>query len=386
MCTTKYGQLAMALVSFGFGCSAKTSTPATDGSAGVHEAGKLTDTRTIDAQALDSKTLDSKATDSGIADGAASSMDSGHAADVRDTQSAIDSSHDVASSKDGSQDYPGSADTSQVKDVNGSPADVAVETGPIGFGTCASPIKIPQGFVHFDVTKDTTGAAHVFDFPCANNGASLVFQITIPSRQPQLVYADTFGTAWNTALFFSDDCDTPTTSSGMESACNDDACGTSQSQAVVAVGYGYHYLVVSGVNGESGPVTVHFQAATLGSGPTAYLPQGSGSEQGSTSGTDTSALCEAAGPMDNYWWPSCPDDVGGDFHASTCDGLKWDTVLGLQIPRTDTLACTNVYDPACEPRSSIDATLPPGAGVQVLTVGGSNAKDMGNYTLTYARP
>ena len=383
MCTTKYWQLAMALASFGLGCSAKTSTSGADGSAGVNEAGKLADSRTIDSQTLDSKTFDLRATESGVADGGASSIDNGRATDARDTQSAIDSAREVAGSRDGSQDYPSSPDA--FKDVNGSASDMAPEAGLVGLGTCASPIKIPQGFYHLDVTRDTTGAAHVFDFPCASNGGSLVFQITIPSRQPQLVYADTFGTAWNTAIFFSDECDTPSPSGGMASACSDDACGTSQSQAAVAVGYGYHYLVVSGVDGESGPVTVHFEAATLGSGPSSYLPLGSGAVQGTTSGTDTSALCEAAGPINNYWWSSCPDDLGGAFHASTCDGSKWDTVLGLQVPRTDSQSC-NDDDNTCGMRSSLDAILPPGAGLQILTVGGSNAKDMGNYTLTYTRP
>ena len=162
-----------------------------------------------------------------------------------------------------------SIDASQAKDANGT----AIDSGPVGLGTCASPIDIPSGVDHVDVTVSTTGAAHIFDFPCASNGADLVLRVKVASPQPQLIYADTFGATWNTALFFSDACDTPVASADMDTVCNDDACGTSQSQASAALSYGYHYLIVSGANGESGDVTVHIEAAALGTGPTVALPR-----------------------------------------------------------------------------------------------------------------
>ena len=138
-------------------------------------------------------------------------------------------------------------------------------------------------------------------------------------------------------------------------------------------------------NGESGDTTVHIQGAVLGNGPTSALPGGAGSVQGITSGMDRSGLCDTSGAKNNYWWLSCPDDVGGAFTASTCGGARWDTALQLQIPRTDTLSC-NDDDPICGMQSTVATTLPPGAGIQVLTVGGTTGDSMGAYALTYTRP
>jgi hypothetical protein len=37
-------------------------------------------------------------------------------------------------------------------------------------------------------------------------------------------------------------------------------------------------------------------------------------------------------------------------------------------------------------QSTIAYALPPGAGIQVLTVGGATGTSIGDYTLTYTRP
>jgi hypothetical protein len=155
-----------------------------------------------------------------------------------------------------------------------------------------------------------------------------------------LVYADTFGAAWNTALFFSDTCDKPTFPSGQgAAACNDDACGTSQSQVVGVLRSGYHYLIVSGANGESGDVTVHVDRAVVGTTNPIDLASGSGTLQGNVAGGGTTNLCEASGPQSNYWWLTCPDYAGGAFQASNCNTATWNTVLSLQIPRGPILSC-----------------------------------------------
>jgi hypothetical protein len=206
-----------------------------------------------------------------------------------------------------------------------------------------------------------------------------------------MAYADTFGTSLNTALFFTDTCDIPTPPDSSDMAvCNDDACGTSQSQAFAPLAYGFHYLIVSGVNGDSGDVIVHFQHAPLGNGPIAALPQGSATATGTVGGLDTTRTCDMAGPKNSYWWVSCPDDLGGNFHASTCDGADWDTALILQIPRLDTVSC-NDDDLTCGVQSTVDTAITPGAGMFVLTVARTLMIRIGDltnytYTLTYTRP
>jgi hypothetical protein len=211
-----------------------------------------------------------------------------------------------------------------------------------------------------------------------------VLSFTLTQRE--LVYADTFGAGFDTVLYFSASCAaTPGSGDVGTTTCSDNACGSMQSQAVAVLGYGRHYLVVSGANGASGTATVHFQHTPIGNGALTLLPAGSGTSMGTTTGDGFLNGCEAAGPDNSYWWKSCPDYAGGAMTASTCNGAAFDTVLSLQVPRNDIVSC-NDDDMACDFQSTLGYTLPPGAGIQVITVDSSTASNSGNYTLTYTRP
>jgi hypothetical protein len=143
---------------------------------------------------------------------------------------------------------------------------------------------------------------------------------------------------------------------------------------------------VSGVNGASGNVTVHFQHAPVGTGALANLPTDQNQVQGTTIyGIDNSSTCEAAGAKNSYWWASCPDYAGGNFSATTCNGADWDTVLFLQVPQAGTLLCSD-DDPACGILSTVSAKIDPGAGLYVLTVAGALMSTFGDYTLSYTLP
>ena len=169
--------------------------------------------------------------------------------------------------------------------------------------------------------------------------------------------------------------------------CSDDACGTSQSQIVALLDPGSYFIIVSGANGESGEVTLHFQHAQIGNGPLAALPAGTGSLTGTTSGKGKMVdVCEAPGPENSYWWLSCPDYAGGGFAASTCTGTSFDTMLALQIPRTNAITCVDNTEP-CGTRSSMSTTIPPGAGLNLMSVaGGGSIFALGSYQVTYTRP
>jgi hypothetical protein len=222
---------------------------------------------------------------------------------------------------------------------------------------------------------------------CGANGADVVFSIFVPA--PALIYADTFGTAWDTMLQISSDCPpkTPATSWNGFEGCSDDACNTAQSQVAAYVGRGTYYIILSDANGDSGTATLHFDQTVVGGGVIDKFPQGTGTFLGATfsGGSNGSLICEASGPDDTYWWTTCPDAPGGAFSATTCGGATFDTVLTLQIPRAAIAAC-NDDDDACGTQSSVAATVPAGAGLQSLLVGGSVARDYGNYTVTYTRP
>ena len=122
----------------------------------------------------------------------------------------------------------------------------------------------------------------------------------------------------------------------------------------------------------------------MGNGKNLSLPEGSGTLTGTTSGTGFMALCEAGGPEDCYWWASCPDYAGGSLSASTCTGTDFDTVLALQIPSADSVSCAN--GDSCGLQELMTTTIPPGAGMHVLTVDGDVRSSAGAYTLTYSRP
>ena len=258
--------------------------------------------------------------------------------------------------------------------------------GAAGDGTCDSPYMIPTDVAHADITVDTaTGRTHDFDLPCVQNSTTVVLSFIL--TESQLVYADTFGAGWNTALFFADSCDASAPAQGGPgtSVCSDDACGTSQSQAVAMLGYGQHYLIVSGASGASGTVTVHFQHTLIGNGPLTLLPAGSGTMSGTTSGVGASNQCQASAPDNSYWWVTCPSFAGGSFRASTCNGASFDTVLAMNVPRSGTSICAD-DDPSCGVQSSVSTNVAAGAGIQVLTVDGNSGSNSGPYTLTYTRP
>jgi hypothetical protein len=398
--TNGYKQATLAILLLALGCS-KGSNAVKDGSVGSPEAGLATDGKTADGKAVDVALSDAGGVrldagqDQGLRDISGvdhAVVDIGLAVDARDAGEAgyaTDAARDGADARDSSPDRSDVMDAPQIHDVGDDsvPAlDAGIDSSPIGLGTCASPILVQVGAAQVDITVDTSLANHVLDATCASNGADIVLKLRVPTQQPQLVYADTFGASWNTVLFLSDTCDKSKPPTGAGSVvCSDDACGTSQSQVVAPLGLGYHYLIVSGVNGEGGVVTVHLQSTALGNGPLSVLSAGSGSLKGTTSGSDRSGICETSGPKDNYWWLSCPDYQGGAFSASTCLGATWDTALSLQVPRSGVMAC-NDDDNTCGMQSTIATTLDPGAGIHLLTVGGAAGSSMGAYTLSYTRP
>jgi hypothetical protein len=387
---TAYGLALVLPAVIGLGCSSTKSSPQTD-------AGK--------------------GSNGGDVDVGPSVLDTGHRADGRDTGGAdrslndsspprdtkpggIDASaQDTKDGRSATPDAAGKADTKRdtgpataieagsaggpdLADDTVDEPDLPVDTAP-PLGSCAAPIDIPYSTGYAEISVTTLGSQHAIDFPCVANGSDFVFRIQSNARE--IAYADTFGAAWNTALFFSDTCEKPTPPADGVVTCNDDACGTLQSQAVAILSYGYHYLVVSGANGESGPVTVRFMRAPVGNGPPVALPPGTGVLTGATAGVDSTRTCDTTGPKNSYWWATCPNAVGGAFHASTCKGATWDTFLILQIPQSEIVTCAD-DDQACGMQSTVDTTIPAGPGLFVLSVTGALLRSYGDYTLNYVRP
>jgi hypothetical protein len=374
-------------------CSAGKSQGDRDAAEAANEVGRGADSRetaTVDTQVDQVRGVDAVDATTGLHDAPADVRDGAEdrsvqdAAVSHDTTSGEDSA-EVGLSDSGKQD--GAKEAGPVNDAGGDAKKLdGAADAPLAHG-CDNPIRISLDTLHVDLAATTTGAAHQFDLSCATGGPDVVFVFTL--EDAAVVSADTFGATWNTILAFSDTCPvTPRTDkpgSGFVS-CNDDACNTTQSQVVAELSSNDHYLILSGANGESGDVTLHFDYAPVGTGPISVLPAGTSSVSGTTGGFGPSTdVCAASGPDSTYWWVTCPDYLGGPFAASTCNGATFNTVLFLQVPRTAVIAC-NDDDPACGMQSSISATVPPGAGVNVLTVGGPTMAAQGAYSLTYTRP
>jgi len=241
-----------------------------------------------------------------------------------------------------------------------------------------------------NIAASTLNAQHDIDPPCASGaGPDVFYEFDVSKRV--FVYADTFGASWNTVLYLlSEDCKplTTTTTAG-DSLCDGTACGTSQSQIVALLEAGHYKLGLSGRGGAAGSATIHFQFTLAGSGTAAQLPAGSNMISGTTSGASgnmqaISPTCLAAGPENAYWWTSCPNDAGGAFTASTCDGgAAFESVLALELPASAPYTCE--LD-SCGLQSSISSTIPAGAGLRVLAVDGQGGSDKGAYTVKVSRP
>jgi hypothetical protein len=239
-----------------------------------------------------------------------------------------------------------------------------------------------------EIKASTMGAMHDVAAPCAADaGADVFYKFSVSKRV--FVYADTFGASWNTVLFLASSTCAAMSQATMpgDSVCNDDACGTEQSQIVALLNPGTYYLGLSGRGSAQGDATIHFEWTLAGSGTATALPAGASVHQGTTSGsgsiTSISADCVAAGPEAAYWWASCPADAGGQLTASTCDGTSWESVLEVEIPQSAPYACS--LD-GCGLQASIAAAVPAGAGLRVLAVDGQSGQDHGPYQLNVSRP
>ena len=425
MCSYKHLTPTLALIFLTAGCSAAKSQDGPDAAGTASDTGLAPDSRMAaaetqvdqarlaDTAALRDATADMRDAAADVGDAAADRAgDARDAAALRDTAGGEEGgevgdagdkvdSRDAADRRDSAGDTQdaaplidtgkpdGTADTAQIKDgAKDTTNDVRRADGKLDSppaNTCDNPIAIPMDHPHVDLALTTAGAGHRFDLPCAQGGSDVVLSFTV--LQTELVYADTFGATWNTLLFLSDTCpiEPGTGAFGAGAvACNDDACNTTQSQVFALLRTGVYYLILSGANGEAGDVTLHFQHAPVG-GTVAGLEAGTGSVGGITSGLGPTDVCEAPGPASTYWWVTCPDHLGGDFAASTCTGTTFDTVLSLEVPRTDLVSCVDDTDP-CGTRSSMNATIPPGAGLNAVIVGGATPSAGGVYLLTYTRP
>jgi hypothetical protein len=261
----------------------------------------------------------------------------------------------------------------------------------------ATVLSLAQPTVEF--TADTRSATNQTAVPCltagVNTGADLFYQFTLSQRE--LVYVDTFGSAYDTVLYFTDAAGVPVSASRTagDTVCNDDAGGfcTGQgltSMVVTSLDAGTWYLVLSGYANRTGTATVHLEHVPAGAGTLAALAQGVGSTAGvlattPATGAVTSGTCGGAGLENAYWWRSCPGAATSTLTAQTCGSAAFDTVLHV-MHGNGTRACNDNGAVTCGLQSDLTSTYAQTARLHALFVDAFAAGTGGAYTLRYNRP
>ncbi len=231
------------------------------------------------------------------------------------------------------------------------------------------------------ITGATVGATN--QSGCLSGG-DVYYRFTLTARE--VVYADTYGTMYDTGLAFA-----PASGTGIiAGTCVDDitTCGATrifQAQVARQLDPGTYYLVVSGFGTATGPFTLRFQHLPVGNGAVTQLADPTTGVQtltGTTSGTGVltqSCGSGATGPETTYWYTTCPSFTALNYTASTCGAATWDTVLEQRSAARTPLAVCN--DDACSTQSTVSGTLAAGAGLHALYVDGYSGA-AGAYTLS----
>jgi hypothetical protein len=262
--------------------------------------------------------------------------------------------------------------------------------------TAATPINLTLGS-RIAVSGRTTNAYHNITAPagCATapTAPDVYYSFTLTRRE--LVYVDSFGSTYDTVLFFANGCATPigATTTG-DRVCDNDrggicTTGGTASQIVALLAPGTYYLVVSGNGTASGAFTLNLEHLAVGNDTVTPLAAGTTLQAGATAGTGV--LSHSCGwgtlsPEDNFWWRTCPESASGSFTANTCSGATWDTVLALYNGSGVGNLCNDDVGGTCGFRSTITGTVAAGAGLHLLILDGFGDTSLGTYSMAVTRP
>lgn len=233
------------------------------------------------------------------------------------------------------------------------------------------------------------------------------FSFVVPANERHLVYADTFGSLFDTVLAFADSCLATGSATVLDRAptsgellCNDDqnintGCAiASNSSAIVAALDGglngtTYYVVMTGYNNQSGRTPLHFVRYRVNPmTTTTFVPGGAPQSYSAfTSGPPIrSPICAggmpALAPEQTFWWRTCADFPGAvGVQATTCLlGQSYDTHLTYWSSNGG--ASCNDNDNGCAfgaNRSTLPAGAlqPAGAGLHVISLDGMNVPGPG---------
>jgi hypothetical protein len=274
-------------------------------------------------------------------------------------------------------DAPGAVDAPRVSD-----APPGVPDAPPGVPDAFLPVvpnDVPAGAI--DVSGGGTFMWDVGllanDFPATctgGGGRDLFFRFSI--NQPEVIYLDTFGSAYDSVIVVKPgEC----TETSAPTACVDDSCNGPDAQGAWNLPAGVHCIVVdakgSGATG-AGQLTV-----VRGGHTGAELTGGAGTVTGNTcmADDDNNAFCGCGPAEDDHWFfVVCP---GPMFNADvdTCTNPQFDSVLQVRRGTGMSIACED--NDQCGPTSENVSVAITTHGLYWVVVDGCS--DCGPYTLTY---
>jgi cysteine-rich repeat protein len=229
---------------------------------------------------------------------------------------------------------------------------------------------------HDDITGTMCGNA---------GGRDAFYQFSLPNDE--VVYLDTFGSNFDILVkFFSGTCDNIIDELG----CDDDACGTLQSQGAGQLPAGDYCVVVDQIsaNETRGSVMLTFRR---GGRTGSQIPLGAGLTQaGDTSGgsDQMSTSCGQGDPPDDgYWFLSCPGDTL-TIDATTCNDptAYFDTVLSVRSAANvgNEIDCNDDDTSCVSDTSTLNGVTVTGPDLHWLVVDGYDTTDEGPYLITYS--
>ena len=231
-------------------------------------------------------------------------------------------------------------------------------------------------------TVDLTHAHNDVSASCNDpgNGRDVFYQFHLAS--PEVVYADTFGSTFDTTLAVFDG---PCTARTTEETCDDDECSTDAAQIAGQLDTGTYCLVLDQNSPASpaGPATLTFRH---GGRTGDFIDFGSGAMPVDTSTGDDQMFPSCAGdtgaPDLGFWFLSCP---AGSVHvvADTCADPGVDSMVYVRsaadLTTDDT--CSDDQGGACGVGAAVDTHVG-GADLHWIVVDGASGV-AGPVTLTY---